>query len=509
MSRDDNIVRTLFSGGSLIVFGLAFELGLSFVAKLFIARVLGPTDYGGISIGITILTMLSTAVLIGLNTGVARYLPRSKDESFRRGVLISAYRIVIPFAILVSLLIVILAPWLANDVFHNPSITDILRLFAAMIPLGAIMKLSVGTAQGMKQTLPKVYIQHITLPLVRFTGIIVVIWLGYGAIGVAGAYALAYLLASVIGVYYVISHTPLLSSVPPVRMDRELLSFSAPLLITTTMVLIFSDIDTFMLGAIASTSDVGIYNVVYPVAQLLTVATASFGFIFMPVVSELHVDGRVTEMRRLYQLVVKWVSILTFPLFTLVVLFPEMTISKTFGPEYASGALALSILSIGFFTHVVAGPNGNTLTSIGETRLIMYDNILVAGVNLGLNFLLIPEYTFLGAAVATAVAYVLLNLLYSIQLYTRTGIQPLSQSLVKPGVIAITVAGVLYLIGTAIFPITVAFLFGYLLVFTAVYAFAVIRFGIEEEEVMLVLSFEERFGVNLGPVKQIAQRFIE
>lgn len=41
-----------------------------------------------------------------------------------------------------------------------------------------------------------------------------------------------------------------------------------------------------------------------------------------------------------------------------------------------------------------------------------------------LNLALIPKYGYLGAGVATAISYVTLNLLYSAQLYRETGIHP-------------------------------------------------------------------------------------
>ena len=38
------------------------------------------------------------------------------------------------------------------------------------------------------------------------------------------------------------------------------------------------------------------------------------------------------------------------------------------------------------------------------------------------------------------------------------------------------------------------------------YGFVILRFGgIEDEEIMLVLSFEDRFGIDLGPLKDIAK----
>jgi O-antigen/teichoic acid export membrane protein len=77
MSRSlEGSIERLFAGGGLLFFGLVLELGVSFLAKAVIARVLGPVDYGAVSLGVTTLGLLSTLGLLGLHTGVARHLPR-------------------------------------------------------------------------------------------------------------------------------------------------------------------------------------------------------------------------------------------------------------------------------------------------------------------------------------------------------------------------------------------------------------------------------------------------
>jgi len=48
------------------------------------------------------------------------------------------------------------------------------------------------------------------------------------------------------------------------------------------------------------------------------------------------------------------------------------------------------------------------------------------------------------------------------------------------------------------------------IVFVSLYSIAILALGgIEEEEIMLVLSFEERFGVDLGPFKRVARFFVD
>ena len=514
-------IRTLAKGGSVLFAGIVLELGISFLATLIIARVLGRVGFGAVSLGRTTMTLVSTVLLLGLDTGVGRYLPRQTREEDRRGVLVSAMQLAVPLSVVGGLALFLAASPLATVVFDDPSIVPILRVFGVAVPFAAVMKLAVGAVQGSQKALPKVIVRNVVQPVTRFVGIAVVLAVVTGVgrvVGIAWAYVLAYAVAAGVGVYFIARLTPLFSAGPssdgsfslgsyrPMR--REMLAFSAPLALTMAMSILLSDLDTVMLGALGSTGAVGVYNVVYPLAELLVVALSSFAFVFMPVLSELDAEGARAEMRRVYQVIAKWVFVATFPVFSLFVLFPEVVIGLTFGPAYVDGALSLSVLAVGFFVHATAGLNVNALTAIGRTRVVLYDNLFATALNAGLNLLLIPRFSFLGAAVTTTVSYLVLNLLYSAQLYRTTGIQPFSGAMVRAGAAALVPAGLLYLLSVVVgpTPLVVAGLFAGFLV---VYGLTVLRVGgIEEEEVMLVLSFEERFGVDLGPLKRVTRRLI-
>lgn len=502
-------IRQLFKGAGVVFVGVVLELVVSFVAKLLIARYLGPTSYGAVSIGLKLMTATSIVVLVGLDSGVGRYLPRFDDPGQRRGVLKSALEVALPIGLAAAVALFLTADLVATRVFHDPSVTPVIRVFAVVLPFATLFRLAIGAVQGMEQSVPKVIIQNLTLPISRFLLIGVVLVYGLGAVAAAWAYGVAYVVAGLLGAYYLVRHTPLFASARAIGMHRELLVFSAPLMITAAMLQVLSHIDTFFLGYFASTRVVGVYNVVYPLAQLLTTVLAAFGFIVMPVISSLDAADSAGEMRRTYQLAAKWIFLATLPVFLVVALFPEMTIRVTFGAEYDSGALALSALAFGFFTHAVVGPNGNTLTSVGRTRLIMYDNLTVGLANVVLNVALIPTYGMVGAAVATSLSYASLNALYTYQLYRETGIHPFTAGMVRPSLIALLVVGGVYWVTTTFFVVTLPLLVVGFIAFVALYALVVLRFGgIEREELVLLWSFEERFGVDLGPVKRIAEKIV-
>ncbi|WP_136715454.1 flippase [Halorientalis salina] len=508
--KQNSIVRRLFKSGVLLFAGLVLELGISFVAKVLIAQLLGRTSYGVATIGITTLSFVSTILLFGMNTGVGRYLPRFDDEADRKGVMASGLQVVTGLSVGCAILLFVFAEPFATYALRAPEAVGVVRIAALGIPFAALMKFTIGIVQGLQRSLPKVLIRNIGQPIVRFSLVLVVLYFGLGAVGIVGAYSVTFAAAGLAGLYYVVTRTNLRSSVTANMRRRELVSFSAPLMLTAAMVMVLSYFDIFMLSYFRTSGEVGSYNVVYPLAELLTATLSAFSFIAMPVLSQLHSDERTDEMDRTYKLVTKWIFMATLPPALILVFFPTASIRLTFGVEYVDGSLALVVLALGFFTHSVAGPNVNTLTAIGRTRVVMWDNLLAGATNVVLNFALIPEYGILGAAVATAVSYTGLNVLYSAQVYRATSIHPITAALVKPATVGIlSMAGIYYVVNRFL-DMTAPVLVGMGMAFVSIYGVAILALGgIEEEEIMLVLSFEDRFGVNLGPFKRVARLFVD
>jgi O-antigen/teichoic acid export membrane protein len=137
----------------------------------------------------------------------------------------------------------------------------------------------------------------------------------------------------------------------------------------------------------------------------------------------------------------------------------------------------------------------------------MYIDTATAVLNVVLNLALIPRYNFLGAAIATTISYLFMNVFYSAQVYRETGAHPLTLPMVIPSTVSLLFASGLYVVvswATTVTPV-VAILTG--IIITVGHGIIILFFGgIEQEEVMLVLSFEERFGIDLGPFKRIARR---
>ncbi|WP_458190913.1 flippase [Haladaptatus sp. NG-WS-4] len=504
--KSNSTLSKLVASSGILLFGLIFQLGFGFISRIAVGRIFGSEIYGGISIGYVLLTSTSILAVVGLNQGVGRYLPRNDSPEWERGIILSAYQIVVPISIGVGIAVALSADLLATLVFKDPTLTPILRIFGITIPFAAFVRLTIGCIRGMKQSLPRVSIENIFIPLSRLVLILIAAFIGFRALGIAWAYAISYGIAAVLCLVYLVRHTAILGDAQPRSMHRVLLSFSLPLVLTAAMNLVLESADVFILGMFDSTSAVGVYNVAYPISKFLITVLMAFAFIFMPVISELHADNKLEEMRRTYQLISKWILFATLPLFLVFAFFPTTIIRYTFGSEYLSGGTTLTVLSIGFLVHALLGLNGNALQSIGNVRTIMYDNMFVAILNVGLNLVLIPQYSFLGAAIATTICYVILNSLLSYQLYRETKIHPLRRESFVPAGATLLIWALLFF-GLQSFFDTLSIFFIELCVFIVLYPIMVLRLGgVEQEDIDLINTLEQRAGINLGPIRRLARQ---
>lgn len=509
MADIDSLLATILQSAGLLIFGRFFELGISFGAQILMARVLGKTNYGSVSIGISILLLTSTVGLLGLHVGVARYLPRCEDAKNIWSVIYSAATAILPSSLLITAIIYLSADSLARYVFADPSITPVLEMFALAIPFVALMKFTIGIAQGFQTTWPKFTMEMVSMPIVRFGGIIVALGIGLGTVGVSFAYVLSYAVPAAIGLYYLTRYAPItLSGFDYDSRHRELLEFSIPLMFSGLMAFVFSDIDTLMLGYLGDVGAVGVYNVIYPVSQLVIIGVTPLTFLFMPIMSNLHSDKMIAEMDRIFKILTKWMIIVSTPIFLVIVLFPDTIIRYVFGDVYLSGTLPLIVLSVGFFVHIIAGPSRTVLQSVYETRFIMWANLFTAIVNMMLNIILISRYGIMGAAIATSVAYGTLNILTASWLYHRVDIHPITQRtagfLVGMGFYVLGTLGIFQYFSRSL-PIVVIVILGG----AALYVILSLRFGVRSEEVALILRFEEHVGVDLGPLKSFTNRFVK
>lgn len=498
----DNNLSRVFSGALVIFVGVVLELGIGFTAKVLFARVSTPETYGIVIYAHTIVIFLAVIVTFGFDSGIARYLPRYESHQEKRGLVISIMTLVVPLAALIGLIIYLLSTELSMFIFSTASYAIPFRALAAAIPLFVFIRLAIGGIQGMQQSIGTVAIKNVTLPVMRLLLISGMAVLGGGLAAFAGAYVMTYVIGAIVAFYFLTRSISLLSKNISFSRTKMITvsKFSAPLVLSTATQRVVSRADLLLIGYfLNSASVVGAYDVSLSLAQLLLAVITAFGYITMPVISELESDDNMIEIRSLYSIIVKWSVFSTVPIVLLFFLFPETIISITFGPSYIGGAFPLQILSLAFLTHVVLGPSGNLLKALGKSKQLMKATVGAGIANVLFNIVLIPPYEMTGAATATLISYVGMNVVVFYYL-NELGVPPTTRTDLLTVAIPVLTFGVAYLVAVLAAPSNLAKMLLTTSLFASIYFVILLRYFIGDQERKLLFQLSEDYGV---PVERI------
>jgi O-antigen/teichoic acid export membrane protein len=403
---------------------------LDILIKKILTSHLSPADFGTYSLALTVISITGAVATLGLNEGVPRYIAffRGRHEEQKvHELIISA----IIMGLIAGLLAILVSPSLFESLAGQGfdaqgKVLSIVKILIFAVPFTILLNLTVAIYRGFDRTNVNMYFYNIIRPVSLLGFASAAVFIGVSLKGVVLADLLSMIFTfGIMSLYFVKN--------PPIKPEwklkfseptKQLMRYSFPLLITATLLNLMSWIDTIMLGYFKTAEVVGVYNAVYPIVGFLSLVIASMGFVYVPVASKLWGLNNTEPVGSLYAVMTKWCFLLTFPIFALVFVYPEFLITKLYGAQYVGGATALRILAMGFITNSYFGFNYHTLLASGDSDFLMKCSIASAGINTVINFMLIPDYGMVGAAIGTAVSYASIEVLMTLRALKKQKMHP-------------------------------------------------------------------------------------
>jgi len=209
---------------------------------------------------------------------------------------------------------------------------------------------------------------------------------------------------------------------PPqmIRLARRGLPFVG----MASMLFLISATDILMLGWLAEADEVGRYSVAARAASMISFLIGAANLIIAPRLAVLYgrqdLYGLETYARSTSGLLAVAAALLAIPLLILAPLLLNL-----WGSEFVAGSDSLRILCLANFFNVATGSVASMLTMTGRERIVLRITTLCGLLNIGLNWALIVRYGASGAAMATAAALIVSNVLYVLAVRRSLDVAPL------------------------------------------------------------------------------------
>lgn len=441
-------LEKILSGGSLIFGGTVLAKIAGFLRQFIIIRMLAPDQYGLIALGLALLNIAAGLANLGLYQGSQRYIAYFDyvgDKAKVKGIIRSTLNTIALSGIIIFTFLLAFSKPLSNFI-NKPEFRNVLLIYCFAIPFAMYSRIIASFFFGFRRADIAVFLNDVIF------GVLSVLFVYLALLVKRDTNMPVFALLSTNFLLFILSFlffckiiSPQLKGVEPARITRELLFFSLPLFFSGISYIILNNTDTLMLGYYMPSEAVGFYNSAFLLMQTMAIFLNSFSVIFMPVLTGLVAKKLKGEVRELYQVVTKWIFLFTFPAILTFFLFPRQVLTTLFSASYGQAGTALAILVAAEFMHTTLGPNEQALIAHGATKAVFAGYGTAAVLNIILNALLIPRMGISGAAAATGMSLVILNLCFSTILYFRFKVHPFGRKLLVPLVLCLASAAALYL----------------------------------------------------------------
>lgn len=418
-------------GSSLLLAGKLLAMGINFACQVLIVRYLSTTDYGAWAYGLSVVAFCHNLAVFGLDRGITRFIPifHEKEEYDKLfGTLILVFGSILLSSAVIIAAFNIAPEQVARLIKDKDQPLTLLFIMIFLIPTDALDGLLTGLFASFANPRAIFFRKHLLGPLLRL-GVIMLLmlfnaqvtFLAYGYLAASGLGVAMYivLLLRLMRRQGLFQHFNLQSIIIPAK---EVFGFTIPLLSSDLVSILTNSANTLILGYFHSPSEVALYRVVLPAADFNKLVMTSFALLFTPSAARLFANKDFKAINDLYWRTAVWIGVLTFPIFALTFSMAKPVTLALYGARYESSWVFLQLMSFGYFFSAALGFNGLTLKVLGKLRYIVTINILAVVVNIGLNFLLIPKYGALGAAIGTSCTMVAHNIFKQAGLRFASGI---------------------------------------------------------------------------------------
>jgi O-antigen/teichoic acid export membrane protein len=463
----------IFRQSAVFFLGTLFTMGAGYLVKVYVARVLGAEQLGVYALGMTMVSLVQMAGMLGLHGTAPRFVSAYNatgkfDEL--RGYLTRSTGAIILLNVLWAVGLVLGGSWIARNLYHAPDLARYIPLFAVLAVLGAINVFYCQVLAGFKDIAKRTVITNFVGSPLVIALTVMLLALGTGMWGYLSAQIASSVVVVALLVVAAWKLTPRearfsLAALPP--LSPEVKSMALAFLGMSALEFLVTQADKILLGLYLNPRVVGIYVLASTLSSFIPMILQSVNQIFAPVIADLHAQGRRDVLQKLFQTLTKWVVGLTFPLACVMIVFAAR-LMRIFGPDFESGWPVLVIGAVGQLVNCGVGSVGFLLLMSGNQKRLIKVQFAMTIVSVVTNLSLIPTLGIVGAALASAGVNVGGNLWNLYEVRKALGISPYNRSyfalLIPGGSALLTVLLVRYTTGSSANPwfvVALSLLLGY------------------------------------------------
>lgn len=389
--------------------GAVISRGLGLLSSILVARLLGKTGFGELGIIQSTVGMFGAIAGFGLGLTATKHVAefRQKDPAKAGRILALATLVALASGSVMTVALLIMAPWLAANTLAAPQLAPLLRVGAGLLFFGALNGAQTGALAGFEafRAIAKINLASGLLAFPLMVGGALLAGLQGAVWGLVASMAINWLLNR-LAIIRVARKAGVPLSMAGCRKEWHVLwSFSLPSAISSA---IWGPVTwataMILVNQPGGYGEMGIYNAANQWRAAVLFLPGIIGNLILPVLSNLEgVDDKVRYRRVLNLTLLTNCGVAAVA--TLPIILLAKTIMSSYGAGFESGAWVLILLVASAGIAVATAVGQQALTSRGKMWTKLSFLIIWSAVLLISSVVLVKDHGATGLAVANLIAY--------------------------------------------------------------------------------------------------------
>jgi O-antigen/teichoic acid export membrane protein len=400
--------QTIFKNTFWLAIGEGISRVLILILTIFIARVLGVTNYGKFTFALSFVSLFVAFYNFGLPYIVTRELSQRKEAQEK-------FPAILSLQIILGIIAFILMFSSSFFITSDPLIRKVIWILALYIIIDNFFEIlfaAIRAYQKMEyEALGKI------LKAILITSIGFFIILNSPTIkNLSYSFLFSILIALIFTLlifHFLIQHLGLKWEK---TIWREFLISSYPLALTAICFSVYNYAGSVMMGHLGQITEAGWYNAAYKLIYTTIIPMTLISQSFFPVLSRFFKESK-EKLQEVWNYYMELMIVLAIPLITGGIILAPRIINSVYNSSFNPAVFVFQILIVMAGVTFLCDPLEKVLIVVNHQKKIFYIAFSGAVTNVILNFILIPRYTLYGAAISTLITYFLLFVLLLI--FTR------------------------------------------------------------------------------------------
>lgn len=370
---------------------------IAFFIGIYIARYLGPNQYGLLNYAISFAGLFASFANLGMDQIVVRELVKFPDK--RDVILGTVFRLKI-IGSFVAIVLVTITAYLINEPSYNLLLIVIISFTTIFQSIGVVELFFQSRVEAKKN----VYAQSSSFFIISIIKFLLIIF-KQPLLFFAIVHLFEFVLLAV--GYYIVYRASNYSfsnwkynKVTAMNLFMD----SWPLVLSGVVIIIYMKIDQVMIKNLMTVTDVGYYAVAVKLCEAWYFVSITVSASLLPAIvnaKAINESLYLSRLQKLYDILAAIAIAIAIP----VTIFSDFIINILFGSQFQPAASVLSIYIWAALATFLGVASSQYLISENLTKLAFFRTLLGMIVNIVLNLILIPIYGINGAAVATLVSF--------------------------------------------------------------------------------------------------------